>query len=73
MYFLRKNVNIYFRLECSGQGQPRAKSKVHILLCQMVPLPVVRPFLKNDVMNLTAHLIACGYMKCNGGFLCDLG
>jgi hypothetical protein len=31
-------------------------------------LPVVRPFLKNDVMNLAAHFVACGYMEGNGVF-----
>jgi hypothetical protein len=31
----------------------------------MISLHVVHPFLKNDVMNLAAHFIACGYMKGN--------
>jgi hypothetical protein len=34
----------------------------------MVALHVVRPFLKNDVMNLVAHFVACGYMEGNGVF-----
>ena len=34
----------------------------------MVPLPVVRSFLKNDVMNLAAHFVACDYMEGNGVF-----
>jgi hypothetical protein len=32
----------------------------------MVPLPFVRPFIKNDVMNLAADFVACGYMEGNG-------
>ena len=31
----------------------------------MVPLPIVHPLLKNDVMNLVAHFVACGYMEGN--------
>jgi hypothetical protein len=38
----------------------------------MVPLPVVRHFLKNDVMNLAAHFIGCGYMEGNGVFYVGL-
>ena len=34
----------------------------------MVSLPVVRPFLENDVMNLAVHFVACGYMDGNGVF-----
>ena len=48
--------------------QPRAKSKINIPLCRMISLPVVRPFLKNDVMNLAAHFVTCGYMEGNGVF-----
>jgi hypothetical protein len=31
-------------------------------------LPIICPFLKNDVMNLAAHFVACGYMEGNGVF-----
>jgi hypothetical protein len=48
--------------------QPRRKSKINIPLCRMVALPVVRPFLKNDVMNLAAYFVACGYMEGNEVF-----
>ena len=48
--------------------QPCKKSKINILLCRMVPLPIVCPFLNNDVMNLAAHFVACGYMERNGVF-----
>jgi hypothetical protein len=34
----------------------------------MVSLPVVHPLLKNDVMNLVVHFVACGYMEGNGVF-----
>jgi hypothetical protein len=31
----------------------------------MISLPVVRPLLKNNIMNLAAHFVACGYMEGN--------
>jgi hypothetical protein len=34
----------------------------------MVLLHVVRPFLKNNVMNLAAYFVACGLMEGNGIF-----
>jgi hypothetical protein len=34
----------------------------------MVLLHVVRPFLKNNVMNLVAYFVVCGYMEGNGVF-----
>jgi hypothetical protein len=34
----------------------------------MVSLPVVCPFFKNNVMNLAAYFVACGYMEGNGVF-----
>jgi hypothetical protein len=48
--------------------KPRSKSKINIPLCRMISLLVVRPFLKNNVMNLAAHFVACGYMEGNGVF-----
>jgi hypothetical protein len=33
-----------------------------------VPLPVVRHFYKNDVMNSATHFVVCGYMEGNGVF-----
>jgi hypothetical protein len=48
--------------------QPRHKSRLLIPLCRMVCLPVVRPFLKNDVMKLASHFIKNGYMEGNGVF-----
>ena len=47
---------------------PKRKSKINIPLCMMVSLPVVRLFLKNDVMNLASHFVSCGYMEGNGVF-----
>lgn len=34
----------------------------------MISLPVVRPFLKNDAMNLVAYFVTYGYMEENGVF-----
>jgi len=34
----------------------------------MVSLPVVRPYLKNDVSNLASHFTRVGYMEGNGYF-----
>jgi hypothetical protein len=60
-------VNTTSRLE-KLRFQPWRKSKINIPLCRMVALPVVHPFLKNDVMNLVAHFVACGYMEGNRVF-----
>jgi hypothetical protein len=68
----KESVNITSRLE-KLRFKPRSKSKINIPLCRMISLPVVRPFLKNDVMNLAAHFVACGYMEGNGVFYVALG
>lgn len=34
----------------------------------MIPMPVVRHFLKNNVMNLDVYFIAYGYIEGNGLF-----
>lgn len=34
----------------------------------MIALPVVRPSLKNDVLNLASHFRNCGYLTGNGYF-----
>jgi hypothetical protein len=60
-------VNTTSRLE-KLRFQVWRKSKINIPLCRMVALPVECPFLKNDVMNLAAHFVACGYMEGNGVF-----
>lgn len=66
--FLKKEiVNTHSRIE-QLRHQPREKSKLHIPLCRMLSLPVVKPFLKNDVMNLAAHFVTCGYMEGNAVF-----
>jgi hypothetical protein len=62
-------VNTTSRLE-KLRFQPRRKSKINIPLRRIVPLPVVRPILKNDVMNLVAHFVACGLYGRERGFLC---
>jgi hypothetical protein len=38
----------------------------------MISLPVVRPFLKNDVLNLASHFVSCGYLEGNGVFYLSL-
>jgi hypothetical protein len=34
----------------------------------MMPLPVVRPYLKNDVSQSATHFMTDGYMEVNGFF-----
>jgi hypothetical protein len=34
----------------------------------MISLLVVRPFLKNDILNLAAHFVSCGCLEGNGVF-----
>jgi hypothetical protein len=63
----KESVNTLCRLD-KLRFQPRRKSKINIPLCRMVSLPVVCPYLKNDVMNLATHFVACGYMEGNGVF-----
>jgi hypothetical protein len=63
----KEQVNCYSHLE-RMRFQPRAKSKINIPLCRMISLPVVRPFLKNDVLNLASHFVSCGYLEGNGVF-----
>lgn len=48
--------------------KPSVKGKVHIPLCRMMALPVVRPSLKNDVLTLSSHFTSCGYLEGNGYF-----
>jgi len=38
----------------------------------MISLPLVRPYLKNDVLNLATHFMKCGYMEGNGFFYVTL-
>jgi hypothetical protein len=67
----KEKVNCYIRLE-KMRFQPRSKSKISIPLCRMISLPVVHPFLKNDVLNLASHFVACGYLEDNGVFYVSL-
>jgi hypothetical protein len=64
-------VNYYTRLE-KMRFQPRSKSKISIPLYRMISLPVVRPFLKNDVLNFASHFVAYGYLEGNGVFYVSL-
>ena len=63
----RETGNSSSRLE-KLRFQPRNKSKLNIPLCRMISLPIVRPYLKNDVMSLAAHFVSCGYLEGNGVF-----
>jgi hypothetical protein len=67
----KEQVNCATRLE-KMRFQPRAKSKINIPLCRMISLPVVRPFLKNDVLNLASHFVSYGYLEGNGVFYVSL-
>ena len=48
--------------------KPKQKGRLFIPLCRMMPLPVVRPYLKNDVSQLAIHFMIDGYMEGNGFF-----
>ena len=48
--------------------QPKHKGRIFIPLCRMIHLPVVRPFLKNDVSQLATYFMIDGYMEGNGFF-----
>ena len=48
--------------------QPKQKGRLFIPLCRMMPLPVVRPYLKNDVSQLATHFMTDGYMEGYGFF-----
>ena len=50
------------------QFEPKNKSKLHIPLCRMISLPIVRPFLENDVMRLGVHFVKTGYIDGHGVF-----
>lgn len=65
--FLKEIVNTSFCLE-QLRFQPRVKSKINILLCDIVFFSNVTPMLKNDAMNLVAYCVTCSYMKGNGVF-----
>ena len=38
----------------------------------MISLPIVHPFLKNDVLNLAYHFVSYGYLESNGVFYMSL-
>ncbi|KAG0572338.1 hypothetical protein KC19_VG086400 [Ceratodon purpureus] len=52
-------VNSASRLE-QLKWQPRSKSRLYIPLCRMISLPVVRLYLKNDVLTLMPYLTNSG-------------
>ena len=63
----KETVNTASRLE-QLKWEPKAKGRLFIPLCRMISLPVVRPYLKNDVSQLASHFTSCGYMDGNGYF-----
>ena len=64
---IKESVPTASRLE-KLKWQPKHKGRLFIPLCRMMPLPVVRPFLKNDVSQLATHFMMDGYMEGNGFF-----
>lgn len=64
---IKESVPTTSRLE-KLQWQPKQKGRLFIPLCRMMPLLVVRPFLKNDVSQLTTHFMIDGYMEGCGFF-----
>ena len=64
---IRESVSTASRLE-KLKWQPKQKGRLFIPLCRMLPLPVVRPFLKNDVSQLATHFMNDGYMEGYGFF-----
>ena len=47
---------------------PKHKGRLFIPLCRLLPLSVVRPYLKIDVSQLATHFMIDGYMEGNGFF-----
>ena len=64
---IKESVPTASRLE-KLKWQPKQKGRLFIPLCRMMPLPVVRPYLKNDVSQLATHFMSDGYMEGNGFF-----
>jgi hypothetical protein len=64
---IKESVPTASRLE-KLKWQPKQKGRLFIPLCRMMPLPVVRPFLKNDVSQLATHFMIDGYMEGCGFF-----
>ena len=64
---IKESVPTTSRLE-KLKWQPKQKGCFFIPLCRMMPLPVVRPSLKNDVSLLATHFMTDGYMEGNGFF-----
>ena len=64
---IKESVPTASRLE-KLKWQPKQKGRLFIPLCRMMPLPVVRPSLKNDVSQLATHFMSDGYMEGNGFF-----
>ena len=64
---IKESVPTASRLE-KLKWQPKQKGRLFIPLCHMMRLPVVRPYLKNDVSQLATHFMFDGYMEGNGFF-----
>jgi hypothetical protein len=64
---IKESVPTASRLE-KLKWQPKQKGRLFIPLCRMLPLPIVRPYLKNDVSQLATHFMSDGYMEGNGFF-----
>jgi hypothetical protein len=64
---IKESVPTASRLE-KLKWQPKEKGRLFIPLCRLLPLPVVRPFLKNNVSQLATHFMTDGYMEGCGFF-----
>ena len=64
---IKKSVPTFSCLE-KLKWQPKQKGSIFIPLCRMMLLPVVRPFVKNNVSQLATHFMIDGYMEGNGFF-----
>ena len=67
----KESVNIATCLK-SMRFKPNSKSKFDIPFYRMISLQAVRPYLKNDVMNLASHFLTNGYLESNGIFFVAL-
>jgi hypothetical protein len=64
---IKESVPTASRLE-KLKWQLKHKGRLFIPLCRMLPLHVVRPYLKNDVSQLGTHFMTDGYMEGYGFF-----
>ena len=64
---IKESVPTASRLE-KLKWQPKQNGGLFIPFCRMMPVHVVRPYLKNDVSQFATHFMTDGYMEGNGFF-----